>query len=199
MSESNQTIMLTPNLKGLIWGLLTGECFEDEQDCHTCGESLTKKTLHITQCGCLFHKACWEKEEETRKKNLVGKYEPCSHCHYKYDIYKWNAGEIEGGEELSYKDKMLEAFEKEGSLPYKCECGAYDGELCADDCSQQTNKGKEDEEEVYYIMSNYNLTAVESKPSLEEYEEESRVVVDGKTEITYKKIGSDEGGNEDEE
>ena len=72
---------------------------------------------------------------------------------------------------------MSEAFKKEGSLP----------------------KEDSDEEEVYYIMSNYNLTAVESKPSLEEYEEESRVVVDGRTEITYKKIGSDEGGNEDEE
>jgi hypothetical protein len=48
---------------------------------------------------------------------------------------------------------------------------------------------------VYYILSNYNLTQVESEPSLEEYEQESHLEVDGRTEITYKKIGSDEGGN----
>jgi hypothetical protein len=52
---------------------------------------------------------------------------------------------------------------------------------------------------VYYILSNYNLTAVESEPSLDEYEVESILTVDGRTEITYKKIGSDEGGNEDDE
>jgi hypothetical protein len=53
--------------------------------------------------------------------------------------------------------------------------------------------------EVYYILSNYNLTQVLCEPSVEEYEEESRIVVNGRTEITYKKIGSDEGGNSDDE
>ena len=55
------------------------------------------------------------------------------------------------------------------------------------------------EEEVYYILSNYNLTQVEDKPSLDEYEEESRLTVGGRTEITYKKKESDEGGNDDDE
>lgn len=114
MSES---IILTPQLKALIWGLLTAECFEDEHECRKCGESLTKKTIHITQCGCLFHKACWEKEHEERKENLVEESAPCSLCHFKYEIYKWNDGEIHSGEEQNYGEKMMEAMKKEGSIP----------------------------------------------------------------------------------
>jgi hypothetical protein len=145
-SNNREAVFLPEKLKGLIWGLLTTECFEDEQDCGACGESLTKKTLHITHCGCLFHKACWEKEQQERKKNLVGELTPCSRCPNKYDIYQWNAGEIEDGEEQNYKDKMLEAFAKEGSLPHKCECGAYESDECADNCSYQAKKREEDEE-----------------------------------------------------
>ena len=74
---------------------------------------------------------------------------------------------------------------------------------CSEDCFRKEKARWDDESEtdeggeVYYILSNYNLTQVESKPSVEEYEEESRIVVNGRTEITYKKIGSDEGGNDD--
>jgi hypothetical protein len=81
----------------------------------------------------------------------------------------------------------------------KCECGR-DFCRCGEGGteSETESESETDEEgEVYYILSNYNLTQVESKPSVEEYEEESRIVVNGRTEITYKKIGSDEGGNDD--
>jgi hypothetical protein len=62
-------------------------------------------------------------------------------------------------------------------------------------CDNTPKKAMKKPKKVYYILSNYTLTQVESKPSLEEYEEESHLEVDGRTEITYKKIGSDEGGN----
>jgi hypothetical protein len=102
VSESNKT----NGLKGLVWGLLTAECFEDEHDCRACGESLTKKTIHITECGCLYHKACWEGHEKK-----------CGLCPYKYEIYKWDDGEIHSGEEQNYGDKLMEAMKKEGSIP----------------------------------------------------------------------------------
>jgi hypothetical protein len=129
--ETNQN----NGVKGLVWGLLTAECFEDEHDCRACGESLTKKTLHITECGCLYHTECWEEHKEK-----------CIMCPYKYDIYKWDNGEIHSGEEQNYGDKMMEAMKKEGSLPNLCECGAYESEECADDCSYQARRNAEDEE-----------------------------------------------------
>jgi hypothetical protein len=59
-------------------------------------------------------------------------------------------------------------------------------------------KCREEEEEVrHYILFDYNLTQVDTAPNLEEYEVESELVIDGATEITYKKIGTDEGGNEE--
>jgi hypothetical protein len=155
MSESNHTMMLTSNLKALIWGLLTTDHFEDEQDCGACKKSLTKKTLHITQCGCLFHKACWEKEEETRKKNFVGVNAPCSRCPRKYDIYKWNAGEVEEEEAENYSKKMMKAMIDEGSIASlpeeeseseseQCECGGWKSEGCMDDCPH--NKSEDEDE-----------------------------------------------------
>ena len=51
----------------------------------------------------------------------------------------------------------------------------------------------------YSILENYTLTTVKTAPSLEEYEVESYLIIDGITEITYKKMGTDEGGNYQEE
>lgn len=51
----------------------------------------------------------------------------------------------------------------------------------------------------YFILENYTLTTVETAPSLEEYEVESYLIIDGIPEITYKKMGTDEGGNAQEE
>jgi hypothetical protein len=77
--------------------------------------------------------------------------------------------------------------------------GHYKFEIVSDSDSDSDGEEEESNGEVYYILSNYNLTQVLCEPSVEEYEEESRIVVNGRTEITYKKIGSDEGGNSDDE
>lgn len=51
----------------------------------------------------------------------------------------------------------------------------------------------------YYVLSNSNLEQVETPPSLDEYEIDCENEIDGATEITYKKIGTDEVGNDVDE
>lgn len=51
----------------------------------------------------------------------------------------------------------------------------------------------------YYVLSNSNLEQVETAPSLDEYEIDCENEIDGATEITYKKIGTDEVGNDVDE
>ena len=43
---------------------------------------------------------------------------------------------------------------------------------------------------VYYLLDNYNL---------EELEIESEIMADGRKEITFKRLGTDEGGREGDE
>lgn len=50
-----------------------------------------------------------------------------------------------------------------------------------------------------YILENYELTQVYQEPNKEEYEVENTLDIDGRREITYKKNGTDEGGNCEEE
>ena len=54
--------------------------------------------------------------------------------------------------------------------------------------------------DVYYILENYELTQVYHEPNKGEYEVESILDIDGRREITYKRIDSDEDDvDEDEE
>jgi hypothetical protein len=50
----------------------------------------------------------------------------------------------------------------------------------------------------YYIMENNNLTEVETAQSLEEYEVESYLIVDGIPKITYKKMETDEEDDDED-